>query len=199
MSKQSVYLDDLIQTLQILPGIGRKSAQRLAYHILKMSRDDVNRISNALLNAKDKIKECAICANFSDGDICNICNDEKRDKSILCLVQESKDIGIMERVGEFKGYYHVLKGCISPMEGIGPEDLNIKSLMVRIGEGEIGEVIIATNPTIEGEATAMYLSRLIKPLGVRVTRIAHGLPIGGDLDYADEVTLSRALQGRIEI
>ncbi|QNO14981.1 recombination protein RecR [Alkalicella caledoniensis] len=199
MAGQSVYLNELVETLQLLPGIGRKSAQRLAFHILKMPHEEVSKLSRALVDAKEKIKECEICGNLSDESICTVCNDERRDKEILCVVQDAKDIGIMERMGDFSGYYHVLKGCISPMEGIGPEDLNIKSLITRLGSGVINEIIIATNPTIEGEATAMYLSKLIKPMGVKVTRIAHGLPIGGDLEYADEVTLSRALQGRIEI
>lgn len=196
---QSKYLNDLVESFQLLPGIGKKSAQRLAYHILKMPKEDINRFRDALGNAKEKIKECIVCGNLADDIICGICSNEKRDKGLLCIIQEAKDIGIMERIGEFDGYYHVLKGCISPMEGIGPEELNIKTLITRLNETEIEEVIIATNPTIEGEATAMYLSRLIKPLGMKVTRIAHGLPVGGDLEYADEVTLSRALQGRIEI
>ena len=196
---QSKYLNDLIESFQLLPGIGRKSAQRLAFHVLKMPEEDIKRFRDALGNAKEKIKECTVCGNLSDDTICGICSNVKRDKGLLCIIQEAKDVGIMERIGDFNGYYHVLKGCISPMEGIGPEELNIKSLMGRLGETEFEEVIIATNPTIEGEATAMYLSRLIKPLGIKVTRIAHGLPVGGDLEYADEVTLSRALQGRIEI
>lgn len=196
---QSKYLNDLIESFQLLPGIGKKSAQRLAFHVLKMPKEDINRFRDALGNAKEKIKECTVCGNLSDDIICGICSNEKRDKGLLCIIQEAKDVGIMERIGEFDGYYHVLKGCISPMEGIGPEELNIKNLMTRLNEAEFEEVIIATNPTIEGEATAMYLSRLIKPLGMKVTRIAHGLPVGGDLEYADEVTLSRALQGRIEI
>lgn len=196
---QSKYLTDLIESFQMFPGIGRKSAQRLAFHVLKMPKEDVVRFRESLENAKEKIKECTICANLSDDTRCAICLDEKRDKGLLCVIQEAKDVGIMERLGDFRGYYHVLKGCISPMEGIGPEDLNIKALMSRIDEGEFVEIIIATNPNIEGEATAMYISRLVKPLGIKVTRIAHGLPVGGDLEYADEVTLSRALQGRIEI
>lgn len=199
MTGQSVYLNELVEKLQQLPGIGRKSAQRLAFYILKMSSEDVYKLSKALTEAKEKIKECSICGNLSDETTCGVCSNERRDRELLCVVQEAKDIGIMERTGEFSGYYHVLKGCISPMEGIGPEDLNIKSLMERLSGSEVKEIIIATNPTIEGEATAMYLSRLISPLGIKVTRIAHGLPIGGDLEYADEVTLSRALQGRIEI
>lgn len=196
---QSKYLTDLVEAFQLLPGIGRKSAQRMAFHVLKMPKEDIQRFSQALIDAKDKIRECPQCGNLSDDLLCNICSDSKRDAKTLCLVQEAKDVGIMERVGDFRGYYHVLKGCISPMEGIGPEELNIKTLMERLNDDRLEEVVIATNPTIEGEATAMYLSRLIKPLGIKVTRIAHGLPIGGDLEYADEVTLSRALQGRIEI
>ncbi|SET04221.1 recombination mediator RecR [Anaerobranca gottschalkii] len=196
---QSKYLNDLIEAFQLLPGIGKKSAQRLAFHVLKMPKEDIQRFTQALLYAKEKITECTICGNLSDDTLCNICSNPKRNPQVICVVQEPKDVSIMERIGDYNGYYHVLKGCISPMEGIGPEELNIKTLLERLKDGEVQEVIIATNPTIEGEATAMYLSKIIKPLNIKVTRIAHGLPVGGDLEYADEVTLARALQGRVEI
>ncbi|SHK27859.1 DNA replication and repair protein RecR [Anaerobranca californiensis DSM 14826] len=196
---QSKYLNDLIEAFQLLPGIGKKSAQRLAFHVLKMPKEDIQRFTQALVQAKEKITECTLCGNLSDDTLCSICSNPKRNPKVICVVQEPKDVTIMERIGDYNGYYHVLKGCISPMEGIGPEELNIKSLLERLRDGEVQEVIIATNPNIEGEATAMYLSKIIKPLNIKVTRIAHGLPVGGDLEYADEVTLARALQGRIEI
>lgn len=196
---QSKYLNDLIEAFQLLPGIGKKSAQRLAFHVLKMPKEDIQRFTQALIQAKEKITECTLCGNLSDDTLCSICSNPKRNPKVICVVQEPKDVTIMERIGDYNGYYHVLKGCISPMEGIGPEELNIKSLLERLRDGEVQEVIIATNPNIEGEATAMYLSKIIKPLNIKVTRIAHGLPVGGDLEYADEVTLARALQGRVEI
>ncbi|WP_350343695.1 recombination mediator RecR [Proteinivorax tanatarense] len=199
MEVQSVFLTQLVESLQMLPGVGKKSAQRLAYYIMKMPEQEAKKLSQSIENVKTKVKECVVCSNFTENEKCPICMNEKRDKNIICVVQEAKDIGVVERVGEYNGYYHVLKGVISPMEGVGPEELNISSLLSRIKEDEIKEVIVATNPNVEGEATAMYLSKIIKPLGVKVTRIAHGLPVGGDIEYADEVTLSRAMHGRMEI
>ncbi|WP_353893311.1 recombination mediator RecR [Proteinivorax hydrogeniformans] len=199
MEGQSVYLTQLVESLQMLPGVGKKSAQRLAYYIMKMPQQEAKRLSESISNVRNKVKECIVCSNFTENEKCPICMNEKRDKESICVVQEAKDIGVMERIGEYNGYYHVLKGVISPMEGIGPDELNIPSLLNRIREGKIKEVIVATNPNVEGEATAMYLAKLIRPLGAKVTRIAHGLPVGGDIEYADEVTLSRAMQGRMEI
>lgn len=193
-------VNKLIGELMKLPGIGPKSAQRLAFHILRSERDDVVELAKALVYAKDRTKTCTRCFNLTDQELCPICRDSRRDASQLCVVQDTRDTVALEKTREFNGYYHVLQGAISPMEGIGPEQLRIKELLQRVqASPELREVIMATNPNIEGEATAMYLSRLLKPLGLRVTRIAHGLPVGGDLEYVDEVTLSRALEGRREI
>ncbi|MCG8482189.1 MAG: recombination mediator RecR [Clostridia bacterium] len=189
----------LIEEFAKLPGIGSKSAQRLAFHVLNMSERDASNIAAAILEAKKNIRQCSICGNLTDVDPCNICCDSKRDQSVVCVVESSKDIVAMEKIKEFYGKYHVLNGAISPMNGIGPEDINLKSLIIRLQSEEINEVILATNPTIEGEATAMYTARLIKPSGIKVTRIAHGVPVGGDLEYTDEVTLSKALEGRREL
>lgn len=183
-----------------LPGIGPKSAQRLAFHLLHSDRNGVVELAKALVYAKDRTKTCTRCFNLTDQELCPICRDSRRDGSQLCVVQDTRDVIALEKTREFNGYYHVLQGAISPMEGIGPEQLRIKELLGRVqASSELREVIMATNPNIEGEATAMYLSRLLKPLGLRVTRIAHGLPVGGDLEFVDEVTLSRALEGRREI
>ncbi|MEX0873468.1 MAG: recombination mediator RecR [Actinomycetota bacterium] len=189
----------LIDELNRLPGIGPKSAQRLALHILRASQEDVDRLSASMREMKEKVSFCRTCFNLAEGMLCPVCSDAGRDPAIVCIVEEIKDLAALERTGEFKGKYHVLGGCISPLDGIGPEDLRIRELLERIKVEGIKEAILATSPTVEGEATAMYLSGLIHPLGIRVTRIASGLPVGGDLDYADEVTLGRALEGRREV
>lgn len=195
----SAPISKLIHEFSKLPGIGNKSAQRLAMHILKMSNDDVKSLAHAIVEAKAKIKNCSLCFNITSEDPCPICTDVKRDKSTICVVQESKDIMAIEKTRDYKGLYHVLQGAISPMDGIGPNEIRIKELILRLQKENIEEIIIATNPNIEGEATAMYLSKLIKPSGIKVTRIAHGIPVGGDLEYIDEVTLSKAIEGRHEI
>ncbi|CAM5777959.1 MULTISPECIES: recombination mediator RecR [Brevibacillus] len=189
----------LIEGFMKLPGIGPKTAGRLAFFVLNMKEDDVLDLAKALVNAKRQLQYCSVCNNITDLDPCHICRDKRRDGSIICVVQEPKDVVAMEKTREFEGYYHVLHGAISPMDGIGPEDIRIPDLLKRLGDEQVKEVILATNPNIEGEATAMYISRLIKPFGIRVTRIAHGLPVGGDLEYADEVTLTKALEGRREL
>lgn len=189
----------LIEGFMKLPGIGPKTAGRLAFFVLNMKEDDVLDLAKALVNAKRQLHYCSVCNNITDIDPCHICRDKRRDGSVICVVQEPKDVVAMEKTREFEGYYHVLHGAISPMDGIGPEDIRIPDLLKRLGDEQVKEVILATNPNIEGEATAMYISRLIKPFGIRVTRIAHGLPVGGDLEYADEVTLTKALEGRREL
>lgn len=189
----------LVEELGKLPGIGNKTAQRLAFHILDMKEDDVNRLADSITDAKNKIRYCSICNNLTDIDPCAICSGHDRDSGIICVVEDSRDIIAMEKTKEFKGVYHVLQGAISPMEGIGPEDIKIKELLDRIKTTEVKEIIIATNPNIEGEATAIYISKLMKPLCIKTTRIAHGIPIGGDLEYTDEITLIKALEGRREI
>lgn len=189
-------LSKLISELGKLPGIGGKSAMRLAFHILSMSDKEAEDIANAIIQAKHDMKFCSVCGNLTDKDPCEICSDEKRDKDIICVVENPRDVIVMERIKEYHGLYHVLNGYISPMEGIGPEDINLKSLMVRLSENDIKEIILATNPNIEGEATAMYIAKLVKPTGIKVSRIAHGIPVGGDLEYADEVTLLKAMEGR---
>jgi recombination protein RecR len=188
----------LIDELGRLPGIGPKSAQRIAFYLLKVAPEDANRLARAITEAKSRVTWCRRCFNLAEGELCNFCRDDRRDPSLLCVVQEPPDIVAVERTHEFHGRYHVLQGAISPIEGIGPEQLRIKELLRRLGEEGVREVILATNPNIEGETTAMYLANVLKPLGVRVTRIASGLPVGGDLEYADEVTLGRALEGRRE-
>lgn len=189
----------LIEELEKLPGIGHKSAQRLAFHILNLPAEKSEALANAIREAKLKTRYCSICSNITETDPCSICGSAKRDHSIICVVEDPKDVVAMERIREFNGVYHVLHGVISPMEGIGPEDIRIKELLQRIRDGNIREVILATDPDVEGEATAMYISRLLKPIGIRITRIAHGIPVGGDLEYADEVTLAKALEGRREL
>lgn len=189
----------LIEELSKLPGIGKKTAQRLAYHILNVSNMEAMSLANAIVNAKRNIKYCSICNNLTQKDPCNLCSDDKRDKSTICVVEGPKDVVAMEKTREYRGLYHVLHGSISPMDGIGPEEIKIKELLVRLQDDTVKEIILATNPTIEGEATAMYISRLLKPTGIKMTRIAYGIPVGGDLEYADEVTLSKALHGRREI
>ena len=198
----SVYegpVQALIDELGRLPGIGPKSAQRIAFYLLKAAPEDANRLARAITEAKARISWCTRCFNFATGELCTYCLDERRDPTVVCVVEEPRDIVAVERTHEFGGRYHVLQGAIAPIEGIGPEQLRIKELMKRVEDEQITEVILATNPNIEGEATAMYLARLLKPLGVRVTRPASGLPVGGDLEYADEVTLGRALEGRREV
>ncbi|OMF29115.1 recombination protein RecR [Paenibacillus sp. FSL H8-0548] len=189
----------LIDAFTRLPGIGPKTAARLAFHVLRMKEDDVIDFAKALVSVKRNLFYCSVCCNITDTDPCRICQDKSRDQSVICVVQDSKDLVAIERMKDFQGQYHVLQGAISPMEGIGPDEIRIAELLRRLSDERIQELILATNPNIEGEATAMYLSRLIKPFGIRVTRIAHGLPVGGDLEYADEVTLSKALEGRREI
>lgn len=194
-------LAKLIEELEKLPGIGSKTAQRLAFHLLKQSSSSIRELANALVEAKDKIKFCSICSNLTSDDPCEFCLDTKRDRSQLCVIAEPKDLIALERTKEFRGHYHVLQGLISPMEGIGPDKLRIKELLSRISESQdlVKEVILAINPTIEGEATTLYISKLLRPSGIKVTRIAFGLPIGGDLEYADTMTLAKALEGRREI
>lgn len=189
----------LLEELERLPGIGPKSAQRLAFHILRMDADAAGRLAEAILEVKRSIRFCRRCFNFSADEICETCSDPRRDASTVCVVEEPRDVVAIERTGEFRGYYHVLQGSISPIDGIGPEQLRMRELVDRIGAGGVGEVIVATDPDVEGETTALYIARLLKPLGVRVTRIASGLPVGGDLEYADEVTLGRALEARREM
>ncbi|HXH61469.1 MAG TPA: recombination mediator RecR [Fimbriimonadaceae bacterium] len=191
-------LAELIAQFEKLPGVGPKSAQRLAYHVLRMPEDDVRRFSEALRNARESLQFCEVCQNVSENARCEICVDHRRDTSIVCVVAEPRDIAAVERINEFKGTYHVLHGLLSPMEGLGPEDLKIKELIARMNES-VKEVIVATNPTVEGDTTALYLAKLIKPLGVRVTRLAHGMPVGGELDYADSATLLSALEYRRDI
>jgi len=189
-------IQDLIDELGRLPGVGPKSAQRIAFHIIQSDRVDVSRLSEILKTVKERVKFCTTCGNIAEEELCRICKDPRRDNSSICVVEESKDVLAIEKTREFKGKYHVLGGAISPIDGIGPENLRIKELMTRLAQTQINEVIIATDPNLEGEATATYLTRLIKPLGVKVSRLASGLPVGGDLEYADEITLGRAFEGR---
>ena len=199
MAYRVAPLTKLIEQFERLPGIGKKTAQRLALYVLDLPRNEAEAFANAIIEAKEKITKCRICCNLTDEELCPICRNAARDQSTICVVAEPKDVIALERTHEFNAVYHVLHGCISPMDGIGPEQLCVKELLARINAGGVKEVIMATNPTVEGEATAMYLSRLIKPSGVKVTRLAYGIPVGGDLEYADEVTLKRALDGRSEL
>ena len=192
-------MQSLVDELGRLPGIGPKSAQRIAFFLLKSAPDDAKRLARVIVEAKERVSWCRRCFNFAEGELCVYCRDDRRDSSLLCVVEEPRDIVAVERTQEYRGRYHVLLGAISPIEGIGPDQLKIKELLARVDDEGVQEVILATNPNIEGEATAMYLARLLKPLGLRVTRIASGLPVGGDLEYADEVTLGRALEGRREV
>jgi recombination protein RecR len=189
----------LIDELGRLPGVGPKSAQRIAFHLLKAEPADAKRLAAAIVDAKERVSWCRRCYNLAEGELCTFCRDDRRDSGVVCVVEEPRDIVAIERTNEFRGRYHVLQGAISPIEGVGPEQLRVRELLARIADEGIAEVILATNPNIEGEATAMYLARLLKPAGVKVTRIASGLPVGGDLEYADEVTLGRALEGRREL
>jgi len=192
-------LSRLIQEFRRLPGVGQKSAQRIAFHLLRANRDDAERLAHAVMDVKDKLSICTQCNNIADGELCPYCRDETRDHAVICVVEEPPNILPIETTRQFQGVYHVLHGAISPLRGIGPEQLRIKSLLVRLQQGGIDEVILATNPTVEGEATAVYLSRLLKPLGLKVTRIAMGLPVGSDLEFADEVTMSKSLENRREM
>lgn len=192
-------LTKLIEQFASLPGIGSKTAQRLAFYVLTLSEDEAKEFSNAILDAHSKIKNCDVCKNFSDSFTCEICNDSTRDKSVICVVEDPKDVSAFERTGKYNGLYHVLHGLISPIDGKGPDDIYIKELIKRLSNGDVKEVIVATNPTVEGEATAVYLSRIIKPLGVKVSRLAFGIPIGSSLEYTDEVTLFKALENRSDL
>ena len=192
-------LGKLITELSRLPGIGGKTAQRLAFHILSMDEKEARGLADAIIDAKTNMKYCSVCGNLTDMDPCAICSDPSRSHEVICVVESPKDVVAMERIKEFTGLYHVLHGAISPMEGIGPEDINLKQLIVRLQQEDVNEIILATNPNIEGEATAMYIARLVKPSGIKVSRIAHGIPVGGDLEYADEVTLLKAVEGRREL
>jgi recombination protein RecR len=189
-------VQDLIDELGQLPGIGPKGAQRIAFHLLTANSEDVRRLGNTLLEVIEKVKFCRTCGNVAENDECRICADARRDPSVICVVEEPKDVAAIEKIREFRGKYHVLGGAISPMDGVGPEDLRIRELMARLSDGTVTELILATDPNLEGEATATYLARMVKPLGLRVTRPASGLPVGGELEYADEVTLGRAFEGR---
>lgn len=199
MDYYALPIANLIEQLSKLPGIGRKTAQRLAFHILEMDNLDADMLSGAIIDAKEKIKLCSICCDLTENDPCNLCRDENRDESMICVVEGPKDKIAMERSREYKGQYHILHGVISPMDNIGPSDIRIKELINRLSDDKVKEIIVATNPTVEGDATALYLSRLIKPIGIKVTRIAHGIPVGGDLEYFDDVTLARAMDNRREI
>ena len=199
MSYYSPSIEKLIENFEKLPSIGNKTAARLAFYILDRPEGEVKEFVDAIINAKKNLKYCSKCFNISDTDPCEICANPRRDESIICVVEDVKDIIAMERTHEFNGLYHVLHGSISPMNGIGPDDIKIKELLSRLMDGTVKELILATNPRVEGEATAMYISKLVKPMGIKVTRIAHGIPVGGDLEYTDEVTLSKALEGRREL
>ena len=192
-------VQDLIDELGRLPGVGPKSAQRIAFHLLQVPRDDALRLAAVIGEARDRVRWCSRCFNISEGELCEICADDRRDRSVLCVVEEPRDLVAVEKTGEFHGRYHVLQGAISPIEGIGPDQLRVRELLARIEPEGVVEVILCTNPNIEGEATAMYLGRLLKPLGLKTTRLASGLPVGGDLEYADELTLGRALEGRRDV
>lgn len=189
-------LAKLIEQFERMPGIGHKTAQRLAFYVLNLSKQQAEEFSATILSAHEKIKQCTCCCNLAEDELCPICKNEGRDKSVICVVEDPRDVFAFERTHEFEGTYHVLHGVISPMNGVGPEDITIKELLARMADGTVQEVIMATNPTVEGEATAMYISRLLKPMGITVSRLAYGVPVGADLEYADEVTLTKALEGR---
>lgn len=199
MAGTAAPLARLIELFERLPGIGSKSAQKLAFHILNMNDAQIDYFTDTIKNAHQKIHRCSECCDLTDGEKCNICSDERRDRTTICVVESSKDVMAFERTREYNGLYHVLHGAISPINNIGPEDITVKELLLRLSDNNIKEVIMATNPTVEGEATAMYISRLIKPAGIKVTRLAYGVPVGADLEYADEVTLTRAIEGRSEL
>jgi recombination protein RecR len=197
--RQPEPLTRLVDELQRLPGIGRKSAQRLAFHILRSPREDADRLCEAVRDVKERVSHCSTCNAITDVDPCTCCGDETRDHRVICVVEEAQNVNVIEKTREFKGTYHVLMGAISPLQGVGPDQLKIKGLLARVADHAVEEVILATNPNVEGEATAIYLARLLKPLGVRVTRIAMGVPVGSDLEYADEVTMNKAMEGRREV
>ncbi len=199
MNYYSAPIESLIEAFAKLPGVGKKTAQRLAFHVLDMQEEEVKKLSEAIVTAKQSIRYCKFCTNITDREVCSICSDGERDASVICVTEDPRDVVAMEKTKEYQGLYHVLHGAISPLEGIGPEEIRIKELLSRLQQGEAKEIILATNPNIEGEATAMYISKLIKPMGIKVSRIAHGIPVGGDLEYIDEVTLSKAMEGRREI
>ncbi|MBM4169126.1 MAG: recombination protein RecR [Ignavibacteria bacterium] len=199
MAYTAESIEQLAEQFAQLPGIGRKTAHRLALFVLKMSREEVDRFAHALVNVKEKVRYCSVCSNITEHDPCSICSNPKRDRVMICVVQEPHDVIAIERTNDFKGLFHVLGGALSPLDGVGPEDLRIKELLQRASQSEIEEIILALNPNVEGEATTLYLSKLLKPLGVKVTRIARGLPVGSDLEYADQATLSRALEGRVAV
>ncbi|GAA6396580.1 recombination mediator RecR [Solibaculum mannosilyticum] len=199
MSYSIAPLSKLVEQFERMPGIGHKTAQRMAFHVMGLTKEQAQDFAKAILDAKEKIRCCQVCQNLSDTPVCSICGNESRDHKVICVVEDPRDVMAFEKTREYEGLYHVLHGVISPMDGIAPEQLRIKELLNRVGSGEVKEVIMATNPTVEGEATAMYLSRLLKPMGIKVTRLAYGIPVGGNLEYADEVTLSRALEGRSEL
>lgn len=195
----SPSIEKLIESFEKLPSIGHKTAQRLAFYMLDLSKEEIKEFTDSIINAKNNLKFCSKCYNISDTDPCNICSNPKRDESVICVVEEVRDVLAMERTHEYNGVYHVLHGSISPMNGVGPDNIKIKELLSRLMDGKVKEIILATNPRVEGEATAMYISKLVKPLGIKVTRIARGIPIGGDLEYTDEVTLAKSLEGRVEL
>ena len=199
MSGFTPSLDKLIEQFAKLPSVGRKSAQRLAFHILEMSDKDAQTFTDTILNARESIHRCEVCCNLTDGEVCSVCTSPSRDKSVICVVEDPRDVIAIERTHEYNGLYHVLHGAISPMNDISPEDICIKELLKRLSDESVTEIIMATNPTVEGEATAMYISRIIKPLGINVSRLAYGVPVGADLEYADEFTLIRAIEGRNEL
>lgn len=199
MNGNVVPLEELVNQFARLPGIGRKTARRLAYSIIEQPESTAKQFADALINAKEKIRFCSVCQIFTDKEVCHICSDEKRDRSTVCVVEDPRDVAAFERTREYNGLYHVLHGVISPLDNIGPDKLKIKELIARLSSGEIKEIIMATNPTVEGEATSGYISKLVKPLGIKVSRLAYGIPVGADLEYADEYTLARALEGRNEI
>ncbi|HLE30981.1 MAG TPA: recombination mediator RecR [Bacteroidota bacterium] len=199
MTSTPESVEQLVEQFAQLPGIGRKTAHRLALYVLKMEREEIVTLAKALVNVKDKVRYCSVCSNITESDPCRICSNTRRDRHVICVVEEPSDVLALEKTNEFKGLYHVLGGALSPLDGIGPDDLRIKELLGRLSGAGMEEIILAMNPNVEGEATTLYLSKLIKPLGVRVTRIARGLPVGSDLEYADEATLSRALEGRIAV
>jgi recombination protein RecR len=192
-------LQNLIDQFKRLPGVGAKSAQRLAFHVLKTPREDAERLCDAIRDVKDRVTYCSACSNITDIDPCAFCADESRDRRVICVVEEPQNVNVVEKSGGFRGVYHVLLGALSPLQGVGPDDLKIRDLLTRIDGGGVEEIILATNPTVEGEATAIYLARLLKPLGLRVTRIATGIPVGSDLEYADELTMGKAMEGRREV
>ncbi|MBR0427837.1 MAG: recombination protein RecR [Clostridia bacterium] len=199
MSEYAPSIEKLIESFERLPSIGHKTAARLAFHVLDWNEEETNAFISSIVTAKKNLKYCSKCFNITDNDPCPICSNPRRDQSVICVVEDVRDVAAMERTHEYKGVYHVLHGSISPMNGVGPDDIKIKELLSRLMEGNVKEVILATNPRVEGEATAMYISKLIKPMGINATRIAHGIPVGGDLEYTDEITLTKALEGRREI